>query len=212
MRSSLLLLLVAIPAHANPPENLDRIAISDGVAKVKAKVQACGNANTSGTVKIKVDVAPSGNVTSATIMATPEQAVGECVAAAMKTATFRATQKGGTFSYPFVFGSGKAPPPPPPSNPPPPPPPPPSGDTLDRAAISDGVAKVKQQVIACGDTSKARGTVKVKVEVAPSGVVAAASVIATPDPVLGDCVVAVMRQATFRKTTKGGTFSYPFVF
>jgi hypothetical protein len=125
---SLLILLVAIPAYANPPENLDRV------------------------------------------------------------------------------DSGK-PPSAPPSAPPATDP-----DNLDRAAISEGVAKVKPQIMACANTSKAKGTVKTKVAVAPSGVVSATTVMATPDPALGTCVAGVLKKATFRKTMNGGTFSYPFIF
>lgn len=202
---SLLLLLVAVPAYANPPENLDREAISEGVGKVKPKILACATSSTpAGTVKVKVEVAPSGSVTAATIGSTPDQALGDCVAAAMRNATFRATQKGGSFSYPFVFGGKSQPPPPPP----------PSGDpeSLDRAAISSGIAQVKPQIAACGSASKAKGSVKVKIEVAPAGTVSSATITTSPDQTLGDCVAAAIKKATFKKTQKGGTFSYPFVF
>lgn len=205
MRSLLLVLLLTNPAFANPDESLDRVAISDGVAKVKSKILDCGKSSSaSGTVKIKVEVAPAGTVRSATVTATPEQALGDCVAAVMKTATFRATLNGGSFSYPFVFG-GK-------SSPPAEAPPDPDPDTLDRAAISEGMAKLKPQIMACGNVSKAKGSVKIKVEVAPSGAVSATTIVATPEQALGECVAGVIKKGTFRKTAKGGTFTYPFVF
>lgn len=194
---SLLLLLVAVPAFANPDETLDRTAISDGIAKVKAKIADCGTKTlAAGTVKVKVEVAPSGIVNTATVMATPDQALGACVAGVIKIATFRATVKGATFSYPFVFGGTPAEAPDP--------------EALDRAAIAEGMAKIKPDVIACGATSKVRGTVKVKV--APAGTVTASTIVSSPDPALGECVAAAVKKGVFRKTVKGGTFTYPFVF
>ena len=85
-------------------------------------------------------------------------------------------------------------------------------DALDRAMISDGVAKVKARVMACGDKSTAKGQVKVSVKVNPDGHVGSVSVKATPDPGLGSCVAGAMQKATFAKTSGGGSFSYPFVF
>ncbi len=87
------------------PEALDRIAISAGIASVKQKVSECGqkSPDAKGKVKIKVTVEPSGTVSSAAIVESPEDTLGACVAGAVKTAKFGATKKGGTFSYPFVF-------------------------------------------------------------------------------------------------------------
>ena len=85
-------------------------------------------------------------------------------------------------------------------------------DKLDRAMISDGVAKVKARVMACGDRSSSKGQVKVSVKVTPAGSISSVSVTSTPDPGLGSCVQSAMQRATFRKTQSGGSFSYPFVF
>ncbi len=60
MRSLLVLALLVSPAVANPAENLDREAISEGVGKVKDKVSACST-TARGIVKVSVDVAPSGS-------------------------------------------------------------------------------------------------------------------------------------------------------
>ena len=105
--SALILALAASAgiALADVPDSLDRAAISAGISSVKAKVQECGKASpdAKGKVKVKVVVAPAGTVTSATVVDSPEDTLGQCVATAVKTAKFSATKNGGTFSYPFVF-------------------------------------------------------------------------------------------------------------
>jgi hypothetical protein len=52
---------------------------------------------------MKVVVAASGTVTTADVEASPDAALGKCVAGVLKAATFKATTQGGSFSYPFVF-------------------------------------------------------------------------------------------------------------
>ena len=84
-------------------------------------------------------------------------------------------------------------------------------DSLDRQMISDGVALVKPDVLACAD-GVARGQVKVHVKVAPDGVPASVTITVSPTPELGACVARVMRTARFGHTAAGGSFSYPFVF
>ncbi len=83
---------------------------------------------------------------------------------------------------------------------------------LDRAMISNGIAAVKARVTSCGDKSPAKGKVKVKVVVGPDGKVSGVTVETTPDQALGTCVGAAVQKASFSKTQKGGSFSYPFVF
>ena len=92
-------------AAADVPEGLDRKAISDGISSVKPKIIECGKSSpdVKGKVKVKVVVAPAGTVTSATITDSPDDDLGQCVAAAVKTAKFAATKNCGAFSYPFVF-------------------------------------------------------------------------------------------------------------
>lgn len=85
-------------------------------------------------------------------------------------------------------------------------------DSLDRAMISDGVAKVKARAQACGDKSSAKGQVKVSVKVGADGHVVSVTVRNTPDPGLGNCVAAAMQKATFARTQSGGSFAYPFQF
>ncbi|HEY5951219.1 MAG TPA: TonB family protein [Kofleriaceae bacterium] len=92
-------------ALADAQDGLDRSAISAGISSIKPKVVACGEKapGVKGKVKVKVVVAPAGNVTSATVAETPDEALGKCVASVVKDAKFGATKNGGTFSYPFVF-------------------------------------------------------------------------------------------------------------
>jgi hypothetical protein len=85
-------------------------------------------------------------------------------------------------------------------------------DGIDRSMISAAIATVKPRVTACGDTSPARGKVKVHVKVDSAGWVSGVSVEVAPDPELGACVAAAVRKAEFARTQHGGSFSYPFVF
>jgi hypothetical protein len=87
----------------------------------------------------------------------------------------------------------------------------PSPQALDRKMISDGVNSVKSRIMACA-TSEVRGTLKVRVRVAPSGVVTSVTVAATPDPKLAMCVRNVINSILFAPTQTGGSFSYPFIF
>ncbi len=101
--------LPAPPPQPGPPladrsERLDRPIISAGMASVRVRVEACKTASTPpGKVKVHVDVAPAGAVTSVDVTETPDRALGTCVASAVRTAHFTSTQQGGSFSYPYVF-------------------------------------------------------------------------------------------------------------
>jgi hypothetical protein len=85
-------------------------------------------------------------------------------------------------------------------------------DSLDRQMIQNGIGIVKPKVRACGDTTAAKGTVKVMAKVSPDGTVAVVAVKATPDESLGACVAKAVKAATFTPTRSGGSFSYPFMF
>lgn len=87
------------------PEELDRAAVRTGIEKVKPAVVACGekSGGVKGTVKIAVEVAPEGNVTSTEVTDSPDTALGACVANAMKKAQFGKSVNGGSFTYPFLF-------------------------------------------------------------------------------------------------------------
>jgi hypothetical protein len=85
-------------------------------------------------------------------------------------------------------------------------------DALDRLSIVTGLAPVKPLVAACAERSKAKGAVKVRVLVDPSGVVTNVVIEATPDDALGACIEPIVRRAVFPRTKLGGSFAYPFVF
>jgi hypothetical protein len=85
-------------------------------------------------------------------------------------------------------------------------------DELTRDMVKATVARVKPRISACGDKSKAKGTVKVSVSVSGNGSVSNINVDDTPDADLGACVAAAMKAANFGKSKSGGSFTYPFVF
>jgi TonB family protein len=86
------------------PESLDRPMISNGIATVKGRVMSCGDKlSAKGQVKVRVKVRPDGTVDNVTVISAPDDALGACVATQIKKATFRKTQNGGSFAYPFVF-------------------------------------------------------------------------------------------------------------
>ncbi len=98
---------VAPPEVAEQPAStaLDAPKIKAGVGAVLDAVLDCGKQATgvTGVVKLKVKVSPNGAVTEVTVMQTPDAALGECAAKAMKRAKFDPTEQGGSFSYPFSF-------------------------------------------------------------------------------------------------------------
>ncbi len=175
-------------------DGLDRASITAGMSSIDAKVDACRakHAKVSGVVKLEIRVDGTGRVTRVADK-DGDKAPVACLTAAVKTITFARTVNGGSFTYPFAFGSAAL------------------AENLDRALIADGVAKVKSAVSACG-TASTKGTVKVNVVVAASGAVTSVVVDRTPDPALGACVAAAIQKATFKPTKLGGSFSYPFVF
>ena len=85
-------------------------------------------------------------------------------------------------------------------------------DRLDRTMVKEGVERMKPRVIACGEKTSAKGTVKLSIAVGPAGNVTDVSVSESPDAALGECVAAALRKASFGKTINGATFVYPFVF
>ncbi len=103
---------------------------------------------------------------------------------------------------------------PPPSENPAEPPKPSSGlpATLDKSMIQSSMSSVKPAVIVCGEAYPVKGTVSLRVDVAPSGAITGLTVRAAPDPGLGECVASAVRKASFPQTDNGGSFGYPFVF
>jgi TonB family protein len=86
------------------PDGLDRAMVKAGVETVKPKIVTCGEQNgAKGTVRLAVTVDDAGRVTSASVIETPDTALGECVVGAMRKAKFGKSVNGGEFNYPFVF-------------------------------------------------------------------------------------------------------------
>jgi molybdenum cofactor biosynthesis protein B len=85
--------------------NLEKPQIKAGVDKMKARVIACGEQfkEVKGTVKLAMTVDKEGAVTDVSVQTAPDDALGECVATALRKARFAKTQNGGSFTYPFVF-------------------------------------------------------------------------------------------------------------
>jgi molybdenum cofactor biosynthesis protein B len=91
-------------AAGGVPTELDKAAVRSAIEKVKPAVVACGEKNSDkGTVKIAIKVKPDGSVSDASVAAAPNDALGACVASALKKAQFAKTVNGGSFTYPFVF-------------------------------------------------------------------------------------------------------------
>jgi TonB family protein len=92
------------PVRSGLPEKLDKSMVTQGISKVKPAVIACGEkSGVAGQVRISVTVSPAGAVTDASVAASPDDALGACVASAVRKATFVVTETGGSFTYPFVF-------------------------------------------------------------------------------------------------------------
>ena len=86
------------------PDDLDKTLVRAGVEKVKPVVIACGEKHAAkGTVKIALDVDPDGHVKDASVSESPDPALGDCVAGALRKAKFAKTVNGGSFTYPFAF-------------------------------------------------------------------------------------------------------------
>jgi molybdenum cofactor biosynthesis protein B len=86
------------------PEEITRPMVVAGVQKVKPVVIACGEKNSAkGTVKLAITVAGDGHVQDVAVRETPDPALGDCVAAAIRKTTFGKSVNGGSFTYPFAF-------------------------------------------------------------------------------------------------------------
>ncbi len=93
-------------ALADPslPEKLVSSMIGPALAPVRAKAMACGATSTArGKVRIHVKVGPEGRVGDVAVEEAPEPALGTCVSAAVRHATFPKTQTGGSFAVPYLF-------------------------------------------------------------------------------------------------------------
>jgi hypothetical protein len=90
------------PARPAPPENLDRAAITEGLATIST--QRCGGASSAaGLVKARLKVSADGSVTAVTIESSPDPALSACVVEQAQRGRFRTTQRGGSFGYVWRF-------------------------------------------------------------------------------------------------------------
>jgi TonB family protein len=86
------------------PDALDKSMVIAGIEKVKPKVIACGEKIAAkGTVKLAITVAPGGNVSDISVSEAPDPALGQCVLAAVKRASFGKSVNGASFTFPFAF-------------------------------------------------------------------------------------------------------------
>jgi len=87
----------------NLPPRPERSDITTGISSVQNRLQSCGDRfSVRGAVTVKISIAPSGSVSSASTT----QGTGEfqsCIAGALKGARFPATQQGARVSYPVVL-------------------------------------------------------------------------------------------------------------
>jgi hypothetical protein len=93
----------APPPDPSLPARPDRSDITAGIASVQSRLQSCGDRHSvRGAVTVKIAIAPSGEVKSAST----SQGSGEfqsCIAGAIKAARFPATREGAKVSYPVML-------------------------------------------------------------------------------------------------------------
>jgi Spy/CpxP family protein refolding chaperone len=83
--------------------------------------------------------------------------------------------------------------------------------TIPRGEISEGIGKVKARVTSCGKDHGASGTIQVRFTIGANGKVQSARANGGTAP-LRRCLQSAVKRATFGKSQKGITVSYPFVF
>ena len=87
----------------NLPVRPERSDISAGIASVQSRLQSCGDRHSvRGAVTVKIGIAPSGEVRSASTSQGSAE-FQSCIAGAIKAAKFPATQQGAKVSYPVML-------------------------------------------------------------------------------------------------------------
>ncbi len=90
-------------ASGGVPAALTRAMISQAMGSVRDAIVACGDDSSAGQrVKVRVRVHPDGS-SEVSIAEAQDARLAECVAAAVRAATYPSTVAGGTFTYPLVF-------------------------------------------------------------------------------------------------------------
>lgn len=88
------------------PDQPSRAAIARSIITIRSRIHHCGERHPgSGTVRVKVRLSTWGHVIDADAL-TEHNALGHCVAEAMRHARFPRSREGVTFTYSFAF-SGK---------------------------------------------------------------------------------------------------------
>src|SRR5690606_8445559 len=91
-------------ADGDLPARLERSDISAGMDKAQGSVAACRASHpVQGTVKVSAKVNGAGQVDSVRLASSPTEGLGKCVASKVRAARFARSQKGATFTYPFIF-------------------------------------------------------------------------------------------------------------
>jgi hypothetical protein len=85
-------------------------------------------------------------------------------------------------------------------------------DVLTRADVTNGIAKVRPAIEACGDNAPEGGSFTAKVEVNAKGTVTNVLITKPSNDSFAACAKVALEKATFRATANGGAFSYPFTF
>ena len=84
-------------------------------------------------------------------------------------------------------------------------------ESPSRSDITKGIGAVRGRVTSCGDKHGGKGTVKVKIKIGSNGKVQSAAASGGGSE-LRSCVASAVKRASFPKTQKGVSVTYPFVF
>jgi hypothetical protein len=89
------------------PHGLDRVMIAATVGAVKSRAMTCGTSSSGNElVRVVVDVTADGHVASASVLESPGEAIGACVADVLRATTFPTTATGGSFVARIDLGKG----------------------------------------------------------------------------------------------------------
>jgi len=92
------------PPRSDLPAELTSSMVMTAMNAVKARAMACGDKSSAkGRVRVHLRVGNDGRVSDVKLEASPDDALGACVVAAVNHATFPATQNGRAFSVPYTF-------------------------------------------------------------------------------------------------------------
>ena len=93
----------AVETLESAPPALERPVIAQALEDVVPQIAQCSATRNGARVVVSVTVMPAGTVDRVIVRESPTAPLGDCVAGALKVALFPMTQRGGSFTYPFVF-------------------------------------------------------------------------------------------------------------